>query len=415
MKLRFGSLCCAHAALALSCGAASDGTSALAPGTPTDAAAPMGSDASTDASTDASPMLQQDAMRSTADAGVDAAPPHRTRTLIYVGAADSKIHVLSLDRSTAALTPVAAYAAGNFPSFLAFDVPRRRVFATNENAGAVAAFTLDPTTGALSPNGTVSAGSGTTHISLDATGSFLFAANYGGASAAVLPVRADGSLGAATQTLTTGANPHCMIASPSNAFAFLVVKGADTIAQYAFDATMGTLSPNAVAPVVKTAAGAGPRHLTFHPNGAFAYLIDENDSTMMAFTYDAAAGTLTNIQTLSSRAPNAVGANTGAEVQVARSGSFVYASNRGDDDVVTFAVDPASGKLAFASSVATGGNTPRHFSLDEADGLALVANQGSGNVVAFRVDGKTGVLTKATDTPIGAAPYFVEGIALPAP
>ncbi len=348
-------------------------------------------------------------------APVDAAPPLKTRTLVYVGADDQKIHLFALDRATAKLTPIATYPAGNFPSFLAFDVARGRVFATNENDGAVAAFALDPATGALTAKNTVPSGSGTTHISLDRTGSYLLAANYGGASAAVLAVKADGSLGAVTQTVSTGANPHCFITSSSNAFAFLAEKGADAIAQYTFDASTGKLAPNPAAALVSTPAGAGPRHIAFHPSNAFAYVVAENASTVTTYAYDAGNGTLAAIHTVSSLPAGFTGANTGAEIQVASSGQFVFASNRGDDSVVTFAVDPTSRKLTFASRASTTGKTPRHFSLDEPDGLVFVANQASNDVVAFHLDPTTGALSSPVTTTLNAAPYYVEAIVVPAP
>jgi 6-phosphogluconolactonase len=364
--------------------------------------------------TDRDSASPSDASGADAAAPIDGALPAPTRTLVYVGADDSKIHVFALDRASATLTALAAYPAGNFPSFIAFDVARGRVFTTNENDGAVAAFALDTKTGALTPKNTVTAGAGTTHVSLDRTGAWILAANYGGASASVFPVNADGSLGAAAQTLATGANPHCALTSSANDFAFIVEKGADEIAEYAFDATSGQLTPNTV-PHVATAAGAGPRHLVFHPSAAFAYVIAENASTVTTYAYDANAGTLSPVQTISTLAAGFTGTNTGAEVQVTASGRFVLASNRGDDSIVTFAVDPTSRTLAFASRASTGGKTPRHFSLDEPDGVALVANQDSGTIAVFHLDATTGALTPATTALVGAAPYYVQAIALPAP
>jgi 6-phosphogluconolactonase len=206
------------------------------------------------------------------------------------------------------------------------------------------------------------------------------------------------------------------VASPANDYAFVVAKGSDQIAQYTLDAAQGTLAPNPTAAFVHTPAGAGPRHLAFHPGGAWAYVIDENDSTVRAYTYDATKGTLTEMQSISSLPPGFTGANTGAEIQIARSGRFVFVSNRGDDSVVTLSVDAASGKLAYVARTSTGGKTPRHFSLDEGDGVLLAANQASDDVVVFRLDPTTAALTQVgAPTSIGAGAYYVQAISLPAP
>jgi 6-phosphogluconolactonase len=162
---------------------------------------------------------------------------------------------------------------------------------------------------------------------------------------------------------------------------------------------------------VTTPAGSGPRHLALHPTRALAYLMEETDSMVAAYTIDA-AGKLTLLQRQSSRATGATGSNTGAEVQVHPSGSFVYVSNRGDDDIGVFAVG-SDGKLTAVAHTKTGGQTPRHFSLDPSGRWLLVANQGSGDVRVFAIDAVAGTLTPAGAPVSSTMPSFVGVVALP--
>jgi len=132
----------------------------------------------------------------------------------------------------------------------------------------------------------------------------------------------------------------------------------------------------------------------------------------MVLGYDSTTGRLTPQQTISTRAAGASGANTGAEVAVSASGAFVYASNRGDDDIAVFAI-AGDGSVTFASHTPTGGATPRMFALDPTGHWLYAANQGSNTVVAFAVDPVTGGLTPTGAVTQGTMPAFVGFVALP--
>jgi 6-phosphogluconolactonase len=281
-----------------------------------------------------------------------------------------------------------------------------------QTAGQVEAFAIDAASGAPTHLDDVSSGgNGPAHVSIDATGAWVLAANYGDGTVAVLPVAADGSLGAATATRTAGANAHEIVAVAADRFVLVPCLGADYVAQYTFDAQKGTLAPNAV-PTWNAPAGTGPRHLAMHPSGAFAYVIGETASTMTALAFDAQLGRLTSLQTLSTRAAGVTGTNTGAAVAVHPSGKFLYGSNRGDDNIALFSID-ASGHLTLVGHTPSGGQTPRDFTIDPTGAYLLVANQGSNNVVVFAIDAQTGALTPI-GTPVSAPmPSFVGVVTLP--
>jgi 6-phosphogluconolactonase len=187
------------------------------------------------------------------------------------------------------------------------------------------------------------------------------------------------------------AHAHSVNLDAANHFAFVCDLGVDKIFVYRFDPKAGKLSPNQP-PTVKVAAGAGPRHFAFDPTGRFAYAIDELDSTITAFWYDADNGTLSRIQVVSTLPKDFHGVNTASEVAVHPSGKYVYGANRGHDSIAIFTVDAASGKLTPDGHESTQGKTPRNFAIDPTGSFLLAANQDSNSVVVFRIDAATGRL-----------------------
>ena len=160
---------------------------------------------------------------------------------------------------------------------------------------------------------------------------------------------------------------------------------------YRLDPKKATLAAHEPA-FVPVAPGAGPRHLTFHPNGRFAYLINELSCTITVFRYDPSRGNLEAVQNISTLPAGYAGTNTAAEIQVHPSGRFLYGSNRGHDSIAIFAIDSETGKLRTLGHQATLGKTPRHFALDPGGNWLFAANQDSGSVVVFRVDSQSGLL-----------------------
>jgi len=297
------------------------------------------------------------------------------------------------------------------PSFLAVDPTQYFLYAVNEVAhykggsgGAVTSFVIDHTTGKLSEiNQVGSRGADPCYISLDMSGKYVLVANYTGGSIAVFPVQKDGSLGDASafiQHAGAGKNPerqegphaHWIETTPDDRYALVADLGLDEILVYRFDASRGTLTPNDP-PFAKVEPGAGPRHVAFHPNGKFAYAIDELASTVTVFSFDSSRGVLRSLQRISTLPSGFEGANDTAQVRVLPNGKFLFASNRGHDSIAVFSIDADSGKLALRECVSTQGKIPRNFELDPNGSRLLVANQETGNIVFFRIDPQTGGLT----------------------
>ena len=327
----------------------------------------------------------------------------------YTGPHSRGIYAFRFDASTGELTPLGLMAESTNPSFLALHPNGRFLYAANETAnyegqksGGVSALTIDRQTGKLAfLNEVPSGGQGPCSVTLDKTGQYVLVANYDGGSVAVFPVGQDGRLGAASalvQHTGHGVNPqrqegphaHAIELSPDNRFAIAADLGLDELLVYRFDPSRGTLTPNNP-PFAKVEPGAGPRHLAFHPNGKLLYVINEMQSSVTAFSYD--AGVLHNLGTVSTLPKDFKGNNDTAEIAVHPTGRFLYGSNRGHDSIAVFSIDPAARTLTPVEYASTRGKTPRNFAIDPTGSYLLAANQDSNNVVAFRIDASTGRLT----------------------
>ena len=221
----------------------------------------------------------------------------------------------------------------------------------------------------------------------------------------VLPINADGSLAPATDAVVPpgkegpykreqghGAHPHQVVFDAGGRFLLSPDKGVDATHIYRLDLSSGKLVANDP-PCVKSRYGAGPRHLAFHPLRPFAYLINELDSTVTTYQWDAnrtTGGVLMPLHIIPTTPPTFVGDNTGAEIAVAPSGKFVYVSNRGHNSIATFAVDAQDGTLAPIGWEPTQGQKPRFFTLDPAGEMLYVANEDSDTIVAFTLDAASG-------------------------
>ncbi|MDB5361748.1 MAG: pgl 1 [Rhodospirillales bacterium] len=329
------------------------------------------------------------------------------------------IYLFNVNLRTGGLTQLKLFAGIANPSWISFDLSRRYLYAANEIAnfngttsGSVSAFRIDRQNGDLTPlNAVSSQGASPVHLNPHPSGKFLFVANYGGGSIAVLPIRSDGSLGAATDvkldsgnigpTTPTGAPPgsfadsghdaphaHFIHSDPSGQFVLHVDLGQDRIYSWRFNEAAGTLSPAAV-PFTSLPPGAGPRHLAFHPNGRQVYVLTEESSTLSAYGYNGRTGALTPLQTVSALPSGFVGTSYGSEVGLSADGRFLYAANRLHDSIATFAID-AGGGLTLVGHTQTEGDYPRSFAIDPTGHFFYATNQRSDAITIFRLDPETG-------------------------
>lgn len=329
----------------------------------------------------------------------------------YTGPESKGIYALQFDPASGKATPLGLMGEATNPSFLAIDRNHRYLYSVNEvqdykgeKSGGVSGFAIDRKTGKLSFLNEVSShGADPCHLSLDKTGKYVLVANYTGGSVVAFPVFADGRLGEASAVVQhTGHGPnaerqegphaHQIQLTPDNRFAIASDLGLDELLVYRFDSTKGALAANDPA-FGKVDPGAGPRHFVFHPNGKFVFALNEMGGSVTSFAFDAHKGALRKLQTVSSLPTDFKGHNDSAEIEVDASGKFLYASNRGPDDIAVFAIDSAKGSLQLVEHVPTKGKAPRNFAIDPTGKYLFAANQESNNIVVFRIDPKTGRLT----------------------
>lgn len=327
------------------------------------------------------------------------------------------IYVYRFQAGDGKLTPLGLAAETPSPSFLAVHPSRRFLYAVNEErGGAVSAFAVDFRTGKLTFLNTVSSrGGGPCYVAVDKSGKNVLVANYGGGSVAVLPIGEDGKLSEASAFVQHAAPParphaHSINLSPDNRFAIAADLGLDQVLVYRFDPVKGSLAAHDP-PFTKVLKGSGPRHFAFHPNGKFGYVINELGNTVIVFAWDAGSGVLKEVQSLSTLPKDFTGKSYTAEVQVHPSGRFVYGSNRGHDSIAAFAVDAAKGTLTAIEQVSTQGKFPRNFTIDPTGRYLFAANQNTDNIVVFRIDQKTGRLAPTGQVLEHGAPVCVKFVA----
>lgn len=320
------------------------------------------------------------------------------------------IHICRLDMKSGALTQIGQASGIDNPSCLALHPRESYLYAVNEvgdfggqASGAVSAFAFEPESGDLTfLNQQPTQGETPCYLTIDQSGRCLLTSNYGGGSVCVHPVQADGTLGQATgfsQHEGSSVNPrrqeaphaHSINLDPANRFAFAADLGLDKILIYRLDPDSGKLSPNEPAWVGVT-PGEGPRHLDFHPNRRYAYVINEIGNTVTAFAYDEGSGALTEIQSISTLPADFGETSHTADIHVAPSGNFLYGSNRGHNSIVIFAIAQDSGKLSLVGHESTQGRSPRDFAIDPSGTYLFAANQATDTVVTFRIDQQTGEL-----------------------
>ena len=343
----------------------------------------------------------------------------------YTGAKSKGIYLSEFDAETGKLSEPKLAAETVNPTFLALHPDGKHLYAVNEvgeflgkKAGGVTSYAIDEKGGLTKLNEQHSGGPGPCHLVVDREGKCVLAANYGGGSCCAIMLNKDGSLGDVTSFFQHEAKAvppggkarpprgHSINVSPDNKLVFCADLGRDEVVIYNLDAAAGKLTKHEPA-AGHCPEGSGPRHFAFHPSGMFAYAINESSKTITVFAFDAAKGSLTELQTISTVPEGVTGGST-AEVVVHPSGKFVYGSNRGHDSIAVFQVDQATGKLTAAGHQGEGIKTPRNFNLDLTGKWLLVGSQSGNNVAVFKVDQASGSLTPTGNKIELAAPVCLK-------
>jgi 6-phosphogluconolactonase len=332
------------------------------------------------------------------------------------------IYLLEMNSETGELTPGKLAAEARSPSWLSLDPNGRYLYTVNEvsdfegKSGSVSAYSVDQTNGDLRLLNIVSSGgAGPAHLSVESSGMYVFVANYIGGGIAVLPILPTGALRPAVYVhedegfvgntkASTGPfgsfafsghdrpHAHMIQSDPGNRFVLHVDLGQDRIYVHDFDADTGKLTPTASAPFEALPSGDGPRHFVFHQNGKWLYSTQEEASTVVFFLFNAATGSLTPQQTISTLPKGFKGTSFTSEIVLSPDGRFLYIANRLHDTIAVFSVG-VDGRLAYVAETPTRGDYSRHLSIDPSGHFLYSCNQRSDNITGFRIDRKTGLPT----------------------
>ncbi len=358
---------------------------------------------------------------------------------VYFGTDTSKgqakgIYRATFNATTGELTQLGLVMETEQPSFLALGPAsaKRMLYAVGEAGdGSVSSFVIEPQTGDLRRTGQVSSGTaGPCYLSIDATGHAAFTANYMGGGVSSYRIQADGTLSNPVDQVSykdatrygvngpmaarqDGPHPHCATISPDNRFMVVCDLGHDRISIFEIDGEPGKLDTDEPHLFSNNRPGSGPRHVAFHPNQRWVYGVNELDSTIDHYLWTATHGanpqallTLAGPPVTTVAAEFPAGKNTAAEVAISANGYFLYASNRGEDSLVVFAIDATTGALTLVQRIACGGRMPRHFTLDPTGDWLLCGNQAAGGVTVFRRDGGSGRLTGPVSSLAVPGPMF---------
>ncbi|MFZ4153371.1 lactonase family protein [Streptomyces pseudogriseolus] len=308
------------------------------------------------------------------------------------------IGLATYDPVTGRITGVGVVGGVGDPSFLAVHPDGRTLYAVNEREdGAVTAVRLSDRT-VLGSSAT--GGSSPCHLSVHPGGRFLLSADYGSGSVAVHRIETSGAPGERTAMVThsspapgpgqQGPHAHQFVTAPDGGHVLAVDLGTDTVYTYRLDERAGTLTEVSRA---AARAGAGPRHLTFHPGGRYAYLANEVDDTVAVCAYEPSSGRLS----IGEPQPTGSGSGTNypAQFAVTTDGRHAFLANRGHNSVARYAVEEDGARLRLLGTVPVGGDFPRHLALSPDGGLLFTANQRSGDVSVFHVDADSGELRSA--------------------
>jgi 6-phosphogluconolactonase len=338
------------------------------------------------------------------------------KQLVYIGSTDNKddgkgIHLGVWNADARTLSDVRQVAPVVSAGFLAIGTVggKRLLFAGHQAAprlGALSAYSIAPS-GELSLINTVTAPDfDMVHLAVDHSNRCVVAASYGSGKVLSVSIAADGKLSnPVSQFQLSGHGPnesrqksphaHGVAISPDNRFVLINDLGTDRIMVYKLDAATARLMPNDP-PFFTAAPGSGPRHTTFHPNGRWAYSINELDSTITLMNWDATNGVLTLVATTPTLPANGdVANNRAGEVVIDRSGRFLYGCNRGSVEELLVYTISADGHLGLLSRLPFDGKEARHFAIAPDGHSLLLAEQFSNRVSVFARDPKAGIL-KAT-------------------
>ncbi len=337
---------------------------------------------------------------------------HQNFEYVYFGTRVSDentgIYGAKLDHKTGVLMPLGIVADIERPTWLEFVTDSSVFYATasgGENGtGLIYGLKSDPNTGAVSIiNKISSGGEDPTFIAPDVKREKLYIANFRDSVVSEIAMNDDLSLQTVTgRQMQVGSGPHrrqdsahahAAVLDPSGQFVLSPDLGADKVFIYKLPENDGGLQAASRAEVT-TPAGTGPRHLVFHPNGKFCYLVFELTAQVQVYSWNAQIGELIPIEIQNTLSEGFEGFKSVSELAISKDGRFLYVTNRGENHLIVYNVSEQTGAISEIQRVSVGGKLPWHFAMNKSEEWLLIANFKSNSVTAFRRDDETGLVER---------------------
>ncbi|MDO3410797.1 lactonase family protein [Saccharibacillus sp. CPCC 101409] len=346
------------------------------------------------------------------------------KMLVFVGsyaeATSSGVYTYEFDETEGALKLLDQSADLQNPTFLNVDVENRHIYAIGEavtengKAGEVMMVYFDEEGTMTRFNRTNTTPNTTCHIQRESSNRFLVVSSYHGGMLGLVSLKENGHVGELLDVQKhvgadgAASHVHSAFFSPDEKFLLVQDLGLDLIRTYSLDAEAGRLVAQGD---TQAAKGAGPRHLAFHPSGKFAFVINELNSTIASYRYNAEDGSLSEVEVVPTLPHDYAGENGCSEIAVSSDGRFVYGANRGHDSIVVYAFDEQSAQLTLVQHVSTEGRHPRHFALTPSGKHLIAANRDTNNIVVFDVDQESGKLafngnSVSVSKPVCVQPFY---------
>lgn len=335
----------------------------------------------------------------------------------FAGGDEGAIHAYHFDLESGALKPAERTAGVGNPFFLALSPDHKFLYSIHaekfggEDHEEIAAYAIEDGNGKLKLLNRQSAlGSASCYLDVDATGKALLVANYSTGSVASLPIKDNGSIGESVSFVQheggSGVDPkrqkgpyaHSIVISPDNRFAYAADLGLDQVLGYRLDPATAKIVSNEAQPFAESPPGAGPRHLTFHPNGKHLYAINELTNGVTRYDCDSETGKLTRQQTISTLPDDFDGKSYCADLKITPNGKFLYGTNRGHDSVAAYRIGD-DGALTLIEIEPSLGKGPQNLAITPDGRWLLCANLPDSNLAVFQIDPETGEL-KSKGEPI---------------
>jgi len=346
--------------------------------------------------------------------GANAMAESTPDTVVYVSNAASKeIYILGMNRDTGELlmidrVPVPGTDKPSPSSMPMAVAPDRRFLyaALRSDTFPVSSFAINRSTGRLTHLATTPLQDSMAYIVTDRTGRHLLGASYPGNKLTVNPIDEAGNVvEKTTQIIPNKPKAHCILVDQANKYCYATSLGADIVMEWKFDPATGTLAPNGPGEV-HTKPGAGPRHMAFHPNGRFLYLITETTDTIGAYAIDP-SGILTELQFVDALPHDFKEQPAAADLHVTPDGRFLYGSERKTSTLAGYRIDPEKGTLSPLGHFPTE-KTPRGFNIDPRGRFLLAVGLDSNAMMVYRIEPESGLLTSLEQYPMGQQPNWIE-------